>query len=286
MSHPRRRKMVSGKRKSSKKKAKRRKLTKRTRPRGFTTAAEQGSSRGTMTTIPRGIKAMWPDILRTTMVWYKNTGDPFTEGVTQTGGQNYLSIRGNSVFDPNVVAGPQGQPAGFDDMAAKYARYRVLASSIVVQAFHSDVPIQRSTAVSADFITDRDALRTEMLVCADNLPILTGTVNRDARYEGRFKTSGPWKRKWINNINPGLGKKTIKLYCSTSNALDIGFSEIQSDNKYAAAIDADPEELWFWSVNFIGDTGLYGGRTRICDVKCWVKYYVQFEERIVNIPQS
>lgn len=279
---PRRKKMVTGNRKKRKRQKKRRKVNGRTRPRGYTTAAEQGTSRGTMTTIPRGIKAMWPDVLRTTMVWYHNTANAFTGAFNATTGFDYLLVRGNSVFDPDFTTGSQGQPAGYDDMQAKYATYRVLASSIVVQAYHSTV----GNLQFIDPNSEIRGIRSEMVVCADGLQVASTPGNRDARYEGRFKTQGPWKKKMLNSLNPGLGKKTIKLYCSTSNALDIGYSEIQNDTKYAAAVTANPASEWFWSISFIGDTGLFSGALRQCDVKVWVKYYVQFEERILNIPQS
>lgn len=268
------------------KKHKRRRNGKRTRPRGFTTASEQGSSRGTMTTIPRGIQALWPDVLRTTMVWYHNTGTPNTIEMSGTTGQQYLRIRGNSVFDPNFATGiTQGQPAGFDDYAAKYNRYRVLASSIVVTAWTSRA-IETNIPGASPNDVDKLSLRTELCVMANDINVVQSAANRDARYEGRFKMSGPFKRKWITNQNPGMGKKTIKLYCSTSNAVDIGYQEVQNDIKFAALVDDNPETEWFWLVNLMPDTGQNSAQGRFLDVKVWVKYYVQFEDRILNIPQS
>ncbi len=275
-----RRKMSKVKRKSSKRRT-------RKRPRGHTTAAEQGSSRGTMTVIPRGIHALWPDVIRTTMVWYHNTGNAFTDDFTATGGTQYIKIRGNSVFDPNFATGvTQGQPAGFDDYAAKYNRYRVLASSIVVSAWHSRCIVTQNPVVGEELLVQQYNTRSELTVMANDVDVTSSAANRDSRYEGRFKTSGPFKRKWINSNNPGLGKKTIKLYSSTSNALDIGFPEIQNDDKYSALVGANPAAGWFWLVNFIADTGQNSNQGRQCDVKVWVKYYVQFEDRILNIPQS
>lgn len=71
---------------------------------------------------------MWVKLKYRTSVTLVSTVQAYDEHV----------FRGNSIFDPDVTSGTNGQPTGADQWAAFYARYYVAGSKIKIKAINKE----------------------------------------------------------------------------------------------------------------------------------------------------
>jgi hypothetical protein len=185
----------------------------------------------------------FPDRYVTTLVYED------TESITST--NNYASYiyRGNSVYDPDY-SGAGHQPTGFDNLAALYARYRVLSSDIVVSALNN---IGTTPAVA---------------VIVPNTEILTYTNANEFKESLRA-------RKTTAIPVAGYGTRTVRHRCSSGAILGLNMTETFNEGT-ASAINTNPAHIWYWNV--VAVNMLTVGVNLTIDVR--IKYRVEFFDKI------
>lgn len=187
-----------------------------------------------------------PDIMRVRLC--------YNERITSAGGGTVPIVdfvfRGNSPFDPQFALGG-GQPMGFDQWAAFYRKYRVIASKLVVK-YSNNAAIEAfgyvSAANTSAAYTDRSAM---------NERVYTKTVNIGT------------------DTVQGVGE--IEYYMPT-NVIRGGPSDLVRYNPNLSALTtANCNEQWYWHVGAYGVGASVNNYDVNCDVS--VYYYVEFFDR-------
>lgn len=132
--------------------------------------------------------------------------------------------RGNSLFDPDLSGGGF-QPAGFDQWAAFYNRYRVHASSILVKA--------RDNQTS-------DGNPFNMLLIMPKNDTTPETNYVDAACE-------PYAKKRFLPTKDAGYPLTVKHYMTTRKIRGISKAAAE-DQDYQASISANPLREWYWHI--------------------------------------
>lgn len=142
---------------------------------------------------------------------------------TSAGGALDLVIRGNSPYDPYVsVGGEEG--AGWDELAAIYTKYKVLASSI------------KLTIVNLD---SDDPVFTGIFPSVNS----SSATTVDAQSQAYGKTAPP---ATLNG-----GHTTVSNYMATRCLL----SGAYNDSDVTALVSADPTTQWYWHCLFKNISG-------------------------------
>lgn len=153
-----------------------------------------------------------PDIFTTNMRFSAFDVD------TTAGGVVDLVFRGNSPYDPYFAAGGE-EGGGFDELAAIYGKYKVIASSI------------RVTTVNLD---------------SDD-PVFVTIFPRNASTSAT--TASAWSQPFAKSTHPATlsgGHSICTNYC-TSRTI---FGPDYSDKDNAALISTTPTQEWYWHVVF------------------------------------
>lgn len=162
-------------------------------------------------------------------------------------------IRGNGMFDPEVVIGGS-QPFGFDQYSAIYRKFYVKSSEIsVIANWNANTESNGCLLVWADANpTDPTSIKVATERCIAN--------------GGKFK--------YINNAPTGSTLVKHKAY--TKKILKSGMDE---DNNHGTG-STDPTEQWYWHVvNTNEDATVARGARLMIDVK----YESVWTEPILNI---
>jgi hypothetical protein len=142
------------------------------------------------------------------------------------------TFRGNSLYDPDYTSAGH-QPRYFDQLAAVYTKYRVLACTLSVTAV-------TATATSAQ------------IVIIPNTDVVTFSTVYDALEHPRAIAL-----RLIGTSGVMAAKRTTRMRTSTI----LGLSKMQSqDNDYAALVTANPSQMWYF-ILFASEPG--GGNVHI-----------------------
>lgn len=173
--------------------------------------------------------------------------------IASVGGNPYMlyTFAGNSLFDPNVT-GTGHQPMYFDQYAALYARYRVVASSFKIDVINV-------SGVSA------------MYYVVEPNTIQSTTTDLSTLYE-QSRSGAP-------RIVPVASRiaSRMKRYVSTRKVCGLTKTQMYDDT-FSALVTANPGNLWYWNLLF----GSLDGTAEI-DGYFVVKitYYCQFFDRVL-----
>lgn len=172
--------------------------------------------------------------------------------VSTTSGAGYQAsykFRGNSVYDPDAT-GAGSQPYYFDQLAAVYTKYKVLASAIKVYMYttstSSAVPLIRS------FILPHNSSAGPTYTDPNDLQMVTRCrANR-------------WSQERSYN-------KQVKL--TNFNKTKYSFPMSSVDNDLVATISTNPSLQWYWFV-FVDTSDVAAECSIYFDVK--ITYYCVF----------
>jgi len=138
----------------------------------------------------------------------------YSETFTLTAVQPNQVMNLNSVFDPNRT-GTGHQPYGFDQLAAIYNRYRVIATSYVINCYSGTSPI-----------------RFGCLPCNDNPPNFSNMSELAENPRSRFRIQLP-----NGSTQTITGKTYIPSLCGRTKA------QYMADDRYQAQTSGSPQEL-------------------------------------------
>jgi hypothetical protein len=170
-----------------------------------------------------------------------------------------LQFSGNGIFDP-TLCGIGHQPRGFDQWAALYQRYTVIASSIKVRV---DAPGRGSNVE----------------LCFAILPVKkTGLIPRDIR-EVEFISKGKFGRMFPHIGEHGAPYDTLTKYMSTSKLFSVNYAAIKYVPEFSSSTHSSPEDEWVWTV-------MAQCFNSECDLNLIVQitYHVEFFDRITLAP--
>lgn len=163
--------------------------------------------------------------------------------------------RGNSLFDPDLT-GTGGQPLGFDQWAAFYASYTVLASECKVTSMLNGsvgpnnliagvVPTLFSNALGTG-----DQERADEFPYSKHAPVMVGNV--------------------------GVGQNVVKNYMTTNKIWGVVRPAVQIADSFSALVTTNPASGWFWHVyNYVP-----GSQTNSLIQEVELTYYCVFESRV------
>lgn len=166
----------------------------------------------------------------------------------QTAGVLYEYVfRGNSLFDPDVTSAGR-QPTYYDQYAAVYNKYRVHASSCVVEMMND--PSNASGIMVALTPTD-----------------LANPFSNLYDY-----IQSPYSRSKVHAF-PG---NATKLFGKMSTKKKLGLKTIANQEDCAAIVSANPSETWYWIIaaDTISSTGNWQGNFMVK-----LTYFVEFFDR-------
>lgn len=180
----------------------------------------------------------------------------YVDRLTLSPGATYCqyTFRGNSLFDPDYT-GTGHQPMYFDQYTAIYNKYRVLASSITIDA----------ADVSGD-----SAL---YMICTPNTDVLTATSIPLV-----MEQTGSVAPRMIPIAQRGPMPK-LKLFATTRKVMGLSKGEI-NDDTYSATSGANPSNIWYWNIFFSSVDDVHHV---IASVIVKLTYYVQFYDRLPGI---
>lgn len=139
----------------------------------------------------------------------------YSEAYTLSVGNNYQQIMNlNSVYDPNRTAGGH-QPYGFDQLSPIYNRYRVIATSWVINAYSGTSPI-----------------RFGCMPCNEVPPNNSNMSELAENPRAQFKIQLP-----NGSTQAILGRVSIPSLCGRTRA------QYMADDRYQATVTGSPNEL-------------------------------------------
>lgn len=148
--------------------------------------------------------------------------------LTANNGHNYLTIRGNSVFDPEYAVGGH-QPLGFDQLAGLYNKYNVHSARVEVTAYNnSDTSAagHPMTAIGlAMFPSVNDAPVSSTLAYVREQPYCVHTV-----------------------IGPPLCSAAVRSLAAPRRTTQEVYGQNANDNDYKAVVTANPAKEWFYLI--------------------------------------
>lgn len=165
-------------------------------------------------------------------------------------------FRGNGAYDPDYT-GAGGQPTGYDQWSAFYAKYRVIASSVSVK-FVS----QSSTAVSYSSICY--VVPSKQIYSPGSITAKELITNKYARYRINASSSGS---DAVSNVRHYISTKKIT-----------GTPE-DKDEHYTAAVTTTPAEEWYWSVGVVPLNYAVSSTDVSVHALVTVNYYIEFFDR-------
>lgn len=167
-----------------------------------------------------------------------------------------IVFRGNGVFDPNQT-GTGHQPMYYDTYTSIYANYRVLGSSIKVNAVNhsggSAIQYCIYPSTSIDTVTDIS----------------------EAREQPRAKTSA---LIGVGAVNPDGNGYGTKHYMKTRTVYGITKAQFGSGN-WSSAINTNPSSQWYWNVLV---QALNSGAATPWSGNIKIIYYVEFFDRFTQ----
>jgi hypothetical protein len=178
----------------------------------------------------------FPDTARTTLRYVEKRALTATTGV----GTLY-QYRGNSVYDPNYT-GTGGQPANYDDLAARYSRYRVIGSKIT-------------------FVTAASSSVMDVVLHPSNSSTSPTVVDQIAQPYAIYGMSGS------NGLILSNAISTQKI---------VGRDPMKSD-QLQALYNADPAEEWLWNISV---NGYDASTTAVIQGTIIIDYDVMFFDRL------
>lgn len=163
--------------------------------------------------------------------------------------------RGNSLFDPDLT-GTGGQPLGFDQWAAFYASYTVLASECKV------------TSMLNGSVAPNNLIHGVVPTLFSNA---LGTGEQERADEFPYSKHAPVA---IGNV--GLGQGVIKNYMTTNKMWGVVRPAVQIADSFSALVTTNPVSGWFWHVyNYVP-----GSATNSLIQEVELTYYCVFESRV------
>lgn len=167
----------------------------------------------------------------------------------------FNQFRANSLFDPDQTAALGSQPYGVDQWSPMYQYYRVLGSSIEVNACIG-TPAANSTA--GNFI----------IAVYPHNNITNAPASMEQSQERPYAT---WK------IGTNNQKVHIKKYMSTAKIYGDTKTCIMSDDNYTSIFSTNPVNQWNWTVIVQAADQASGTQ----NIQCWVTlvYYAILSDR-------
>lgn len=157
----------------------------------------------------------FPDIQRTQL--------RYCDVISLSGTTQQYSFRANSLFDPDFTSTGH-QPFYYDQFIAVYQRYRVLSASLLLRVVN----------------TSPSATTSEVVVIPTSL-VPTITSISQAKEDSRAKTTGllpPYQSV----------TKIVSMNHSTEKIIGLENAVEVYDADYAAAFNANPVQLWYFSL--------------------------------------
>jgi hypothetical protein len=190
----------------------------------------------------------FPDRIRVKLRYAELVSLASTSGVF-----NYYEFNGNSAYDPNRT-GTGGQPAGYDDFAANYNRYRVLGSQIVVNS-HAITQSATSAMIIGLYPYNTTAAATTI---ADSV-------------------AQPYSLAWRTTTTPST------VVHSMTTAKMVG-QDPRTADRLQAQYNASPNDTWIWRIFYQSEDGSTTSANVILVV---IDYDVEFFDRITgNLDQK
>jgi len=179
--------------------------------------------------------------------------DSWAGSVSTTNADTYFEVALNGMYDPDLT-GAGGQPQGFDQYAAMYKYYRVVASSISFYYFNTDNAYITQVSIIPHYKRD-DTIRTYV-------------DPQQLKY---------CKYRRFANESGGGGKAvgTLNHYMSVAKLLG-NASMAKNDDTFAAAVESNPGStgLCYWYI-LIQDP-VTSGSTLHGQYILKVTYYAEF----------
>jgi len=176
--------------------------------------------------VARGL-SWFPDRLRLPLKFTVQLGITINSGVGAQG-----SLIANSIFDPSGSIGAT-QPYGYDQLAAIYSQYVVLASSIQAQAITS--PNSSSTNNANNII--------QMAVWPHRTSTSAVSDFESARQAPYGKTIT------LNAVQPQFQTSTLRNYISTAKTFGVPAARVQMDDLFSGPdMTSSPGNTWYWNI--------------------------------------
>jgi len=179
--------------------------------------------------------------------------DSWAGQVSTTNANTYFEVALNGMYDPDLT-GTGGQPQGFDQYAAMYKYYRVIASSISIYYFNTDNAYITQISIIPHYKRD-DTIRTY--------------TNPEQLKHCKFKR--------FANESGGGGRATGTLsHYMTVSKLHGNPIQTHNDDLFSASVDSNPGStgLCYWYV-LIQDP-VSNAATLHGDYIMTVNYYAEF----------
>lgn len=176
----------------------------------------------------------------------------YTTAVVNTAAPAYTDLSGNSVYDPLASAGGT-QPVGYDQWAALYSTYVVLASAI------------KSVYISGSAVAAKLVL----------IPTTTDSLSI-AQSVTELAQNNYAKTGYTGNTGGGHDLCRQKHYMSTSEIIGVSPSRVIDDPNLSSATTTNPASRWYWchAIQAMDGSSVVTGR-----VDYVVTYYVEFFNR-------
>lgn len=208
------------------------------------------------TRVVKSLSQLMPDRLRCPLAW--NDGYNLTVGVA--GAPKQYAWRLNSPYDPDQSVGISQKSAyGFGNIMAFYSNYRCFASSIKI------VAINQSSSAGEEVLLA--LYPAHQLITTSTDPNAKSAANK------------PYAKHVLLGLSQGMGKATIKHFCSVKKIL--GISSIEYENNFVGSISTDPADVFYWNMCFDSHGG-NGSPTVSFDVQ--ITYYCEFYSRVNLVP--
>jgi len=191
--------------------------------------------------IPRSLIGI-PPMVRVKLRYADYTTHTHTSGALQN-----WTLRGNSVYDPDFTYTGH-QPTGFDELAAFFMYYKVVASKVIVKAssLTSDIP--------------------QVVVIR---PVRENVAPSD--WENAVEST----RSAFDFIpTNGIPMTTTENHASTA-ALYPGQND--DDQDFGADVGSNPTKVWYWRI----DTQSSGASTAVLAINVIAEYDVIFSQKQV-----
>lgn len=181
----------------------------------------------------------------------------YSDQITITGSTYaQYTFRGNSVFDPDE-SGIGHQPMYFDQYAAVYSKYKVVASSCKVTVANYDA----TAAVVAVLVPSSEIVTITSYAIAMEQPYA--------------------KRTELIPISTRQGVKcTVKSMMTTQRMLGLTKAQL-ADDDYSASTGSSPLSLWYWNIAFLDDNAV--GVHILVDLEYSVVFY---DRRAPNLSKT
>lgn len=183
-------------------------------------------------------KANWTDAVVADKQYLRFKWEVFKTGSTNAFGFSGQTFRGNSLYDPDSIAGAlQTQPQGFDEWFHFYNYYRVFSSKIKVT-----------------FTCGNGLGATPLYGCL--VPICNiedlGYLSWTQAVENTYART--------TLANPGGEAAYLTHYFTTAKAFGVDPMAVKTNGSFSGVIGStlqgsNPEEPWFWGLYFIKPDG-------------------------------